>query len=108
MKHSYNYHVDPGHGWLAVPKMDLEELGIRNLISGYSYQSGNTAYLEEDCDMSVFFKAYREKFGKDPVIVEKYHANRAPCKSYAHYITSFDYDPEAYRKYLFGEATAAV
>ena len=35
-------------------------------ITGYSYLLGNTAYLEEDCDLPTFVRAYKKKFGKAP------------------------------------------
>lgn len=53
----YVFHSDPGHGWLAVKRQELIDLGIEKNISGYSYQKGNTVYLEEDCDMGIFVKA---------------------------------------------------
>ena len=48
---------DPGHGWLAVKRKELAALGLLDKISIYSYQRGATVYLEEDCDMSTFYKA---------------------------------------------------
>ena len=45
---------DPGHGWLEVDKKGLLLLGINKDISSYSYQKGGKAYLEEDCDASLF------------------------------------------------------
>ena len=53
----YEYHTDPGHGWLAVPDVELALLGLSGSISGYSYQRGSVVYLEEDCDMSKFLEA---------------------------------------------------
>lgn len=55
----YTFHQDPGHGWLEVPRAELQALGIAHRISGYSYQSrdGATVYLEEDCDLSTFARA---------------------------------------------------
>lgn len=52
----YKFHTDPGHGWLAVPVAELYDLGIAQKISRYSYISrdGRLAYLEEDCDLSIF------------------------------------------------------
>ena len=44
----YNYHTDPGHGWIEVPIEELHRLKITP--SAYSYRKGETAYLEEDCD----------------------------------------------------------
>jgi hypothetical protein len=53
------FHTDPGHGWLQVPVAELRRLGITDKISHCSYISrdGKTAYLEEDCDYSVYFRA---------------------------------------------------
>ena len=58
----YIFHEDPGHGWLEVPVSELLELGIINQISEFSYLSldRKTAYLEEDCDLAVFFNAKKE------------------------------------------------
>jgi hypothetical protein len=52
----YVFTSDPGHGWLRVPMAELVEMGIADKISQYSYISANRrfAYLEEDCDLSVF------------------------------------------------------
>ena len=69
---TYTFYEDPGHGWLAVPLGNLVELGVADKITGYSYLIGNMAYLEEDCDMSVFLLAFREKFGKFPAFKQKY------------------------------------
>lgn len=56
IKKSYQMFCDPGHGWLRVKRSELDALGITNKISGYSYQKGIYAYLEEDCDASLFIK----------------------------------------------------
>jgi len=52
-------HTDAGHGWVEVPMAEVNKLGIASQISTCSYQSkdGKTAYLEEDCDMSLYLKA---------------------------------------------------
>jgi hypothetical protein len=55
MKHTF--YSDPGHGWLAVPRQELIDLGILHKITDYSYQRGATVYLEEDCDMSTYVGA---------------------------------------------------
>jgi len=51
------YHIDPGHGWLAVKRSLIEALGIAQDISSFSYQRGDTVYLEEDSDAGCFFEA---------------------------------------------------
>ena len=75
---SYN---DPGHGWLAVKRDLLEQLGIADKISTYSYQRGATAYLEEDCDASVFFSA-AQAAGLTLTLKHKYCDRRSPIRSY--------------------------
>lgn len=54
---TYFFISDPGHGWLQVPIRELEELGIASEVSPSSRQSGDTAYLEEDCDAELFASA---------------------------------------------------
>ena len=53
----YKFHYDAGHGWLEVPKREIEELNLQDKISGCSYINGDFIYLEEDCDFGVFAKA---------------------------------------------------
>ena len=69
---TYKLHTDPGHGWLAVRRKELVELGIADKITSYSYVKGETAYLEEDCDLATFFNAYRAVHGADPVYTESF------------------------------------
>lgn len=55
-----NYFSDPGHGWIAVKRWFLVEIGVDlKAISPYSYQSrtGKTVYLEEDCDAALLINA---------------------------------------------------
>ena len=59
-------HTDSGHGWLEVPKKEVEALGVK--LSRYSYQDKSNFYLEEDCDLRAFLKAYQNKFGGSPTI----------------------------------------
>jgi hypothetical protein len=56
---TFTFFSDAGHGWLKVPKAMLVDLGIAGEISHYSYQYGDYAYLEEDCDMGIFIQAYK-------------------------------------------------
>lgn len=51
-----NYYQDPGHGWAKISIKKLQELGIADKISHYSYMREDQAYLEEDCDMGLLFK----------------------------------------------------
>lgn len=47
----FTYYTDPGHGWVKVPRKLLTKLGIDHKISSYSYERGDSVYLEEDCDL---------------------------------------------------------
>jgi len=82
----YYFHVDAGHGWLAVKRSELKRLEILHLITGYSYQRGGTVYLEEDCDVTTFLKAKKEA-GEEvtrDMIKERYQ-ERSPVRSYESY-----------------------
>ena len=57
MKNEFYFYTDPGHGWLDVPRALLHELGIAERVSRYSYQRGDSVFLEEDCDYSLFRRA---------------------------------------------------
>ena len=81
MKTTYVFHADPGHAWLAVKRSELIRLGILKEISGYSYQNGDTVYLEEDCDAANFLHAKRE-LGEDVEIRESFKEN-TPIRNYA-------------------------
>lgn len=52
---------DPGHGWLRVPMKLIENWNIDILISPYSYRTTKYAYLEEDCDASVFLDEAKKR-----------------------------------------------
>ena len=54
---TYRFITDPAHGWLEVPRAELDALGIRHSISEYSYQRKDMVYLEEDCDFARFAAA---------------------------------------------------
>ncbi len=53
----HTFHADPSHGWLQASYADLKVLGILGAISGCSYRSGDTVYLEEDLDASTYITA---------------------------------------------------
>lgn len=56
---SLHFFSDPGHGWLKVKLSWLEELGLIDEISSYSYLQGEHAYLEEDADTTIFLNKLR-------------------------------------------------
>lgn len=57
--------IDPGHGWLKVPLCVLDQWGLLPQITPYSYirlgVRQSFAYLEEDCDASVFMDAAKQR-----------------------------------------------
>lgn len=55
------FYTDNGHGWAAVKRKTLVELGILEKISVYSYQLGATVYLEEDADLDVFMTEVKSR-----------------------------------------------
>lgn len=63
MLHNYNMYKDPGHGWLEVPFHELVTLEIYDEISNYSFVKGTKVFLEEDCDASLFIRAWEKKTG---------------------------------------------
>ena len=79
-----NYFTDPGHGWVSVKLQTLIDLGIHNKISHYSYIRGSSAYLEEDCDLDLLYKAC-DAIGLKIDLTEKHTNNRSPIRSYAVY-----------------------
>ncbi len=76
-------HSDSGHGWLAVKRVNLIELGILEKISHCSYQSksGKTVYLEEDSDASLLIDECKKKGIEFTVIRGRYY-ERSPIRSY--------------------------
>jgi hypothetical protein len=82
MKTVFDFVSDPGHGWLKVPVAELERLGIVDQISTYSYLRGDMAYLEEDCDLSVFLAARKAR--NEPVTFREHSRNkRSQIRNYA-------------------------
>ena len=53
------------HGYLRVPQSEIEELGISDKITEYSFKDDLYAYLEEDCDLVAFIEAKEQKNGED-------------------------------------------
>jgi hypothetical protein len=83
---TYIWAIDAGHEWLAVRKSELEDLGIADQISAYSYQKGSTAYLEGDCDAARFLDAYRAKYGVEAKTKEGKRWDTQPCRSFEQYV----------------------
>jgi hypothetical protein len=75
------YYTDPGHGWLAVKRKVLKDLGLLDKITSYSYQKGGTVYLEEDCDLPTL--ATKMAQIGNIIVYDKRHTDRlSPIRSY--------------------------
>ena len=79
----YIFHSDPGHAWLAVKRKELIKLGIMDQITCYSYQKGDTVYLEEDGDASAFLNAKRA-IGEGWEFRESFKEH-TPIRNYEHF-----------------------
>jgi hypothetical protein len=84
-KSTYKFYSDGGHGWLSVGRSELVRLGIDGGISDFSYQKGDTIYLEEDSDLNKFLTAYIDYYGCRPQIVEKESVNYSKIRNYERY-----------------------
>jgi hypothetical protein len=86
------FHCDRGHGWLEVPREDIDALGLADQISAYSYAMASThkragmVYLEEDCDASLYLDAAKAA-GYTLQIVEKYTDTDSPIRNMSRYTT---------------------
>lgn len=78
------YHNDGGHGWYAVKRKKLETMGILNNVSGFSYELGETVYLEEDCDASLFFNALSEVEKQQIIVIDSYR-DHSPVRGYSRF-----------------------
>ena len=86
MQKTFDVISDPGHAWVKVPMTLLYSLCISKQISSYSYRRGAYAYLEEDCDLGVFFDAYKACYGHDPKFRERVaREKRSRVRGYDHY-----------------------
>jgi len=81
----FNFFNDGGHGWIEVPIEVLRAMGINDKISSYSYQKDTMAYLEEDCDGSLFFETYIKINNEKPKFNDIYE-QRSRVRSYQAYI----------------------
>ena len=85
------YYHDAGHGWLEVPVADLLELGVADKISSCSYVNNGMAYLEEDCDVGTYYKAFEDKYGYVPLMnaTSVDHGHTSPIREYRSYVKSW-------------------
>ena len=68
--HEIEKYDDGSHGWFKVSKYLLSNLGLSDKITDFSYMKGNYAYLEEDCDASLFFNRFEEVYPRIDLKIE--------------------------------------
>ncbi|MGI9568823.1 MAG: hypothetical protein ACR2PH_03590 [Desulfobulbia bacterium] len=84
---TYKFHSDPSHGWLAVKRKELIDLGIYGQFSMCSYEKGQTVYLEEDCDAPIFLKALKD--AGIPFEIKESFQEKSPIRYYDRFIGNF-------------------
>ena len=84
----FTKHDDAAHGWLEVTYDDLIDLNIQSKISNASYIDSNKKliYLEEDVDMTLFMKSYKEKYKKGITYVVDNNFHIHPIRDLPGYI----------------------
>ena len=76
---------DPSHAWGKVKRKVLENLGVAQEISSYSYQYKDNVYLEEDADLLLVCRHLLFNSDVQIKFVEK-HTNRdSRIRSYERY-----------------------
>ena len=78
----------------------VQAMGLADKISGYSYQKYGTAYLEEDCDATLFLDKAKE-LGWTVQTVEKYSDTDSfvrSLESYRPLDPPYSYSPAIMRK----------
>ena len=84
MTFKVKFYSDSGHGWGAVKRKVLFDLGIAHKITPYSYQNGSNAFLEEDCDLSTLVAALKAK-GYEIKFNESFTNKQSKIRGYCSY-----------------------
>ncbi len=71
----YDFFADPGHGWLKVTRTELVRLKLIDKISSHSYQKNGNVFLEEDCDLSLFYRA-KKSIDSIEIKTRYHHTNK--------------------------------
>lgn len=85
MQKTFIVYNDPSHGWAKVPISLLSDMGLINKITTCSYQRGKFAYLEEDADLTLFMKEFRNQFKIEPKFKDMYSDKQSKIRSYAYF-----------------------
>lgn len=86
---SFNFHADPGHGWLEVSAENLAEVGLKpTSFSSFSYRRGSKYFLEEDADAGLFIAAFERMF---PNVSLKYIEHFSDNRSFVRDLERIDF-----------------
>lgn len=80
------FYSDPGHGWAAVKRGLLADLGLLDKVSQFSYQRGQTVYLEEDSDLPKFLMALSMQRGQAVQYFHRSTDRLSPIRSYDRFV----------------------
>jgi hypothetical protein len=76
---------DPSHAWGKVKRKVLDNLGIAQQVSSYSYQYKDNVYLEEDADLSLVCRHLLLNTDVQIKFVEKHSDRDSRIRSYERY-----------------------
>jgi hypothetical protein len=76
---------DPSHAWGKVKRKVLDNLGIADKVSSYSYQYKDNVYLEEDADLLLVCRHLLFNTNVQIKFVEKHTNRESRIRSYERY-----------------------
>lgn len=82
---SFHVYSDPGHAWGKVPERLIIDLEIEQKVSRYSYYRNGFVYLEEDCDLPLFYYEFERKHGQKPLLKWKHGDRSSRIRNYRSY-----------------------
>lgn len=71
---TFRIYIDSGHGWLRVPVVLVDELGLRDSFKD-QHARGSWVYLEEDAAAPLFVKTLLEKKNIQAKFYDPYSAS---------------------------------
>ena len=75
---------DPAHSWGKVKRQVIDNLGLAQGVSEYSYQLRDNVYLEEDCDLGLLCQELHQRDVKIKFVYK--HTDKASkIRSYESY-----------------------
>jgi len=77
---------DPSHAWGKVKRKVLDNLGLAQQVSSYSYQYKDNVYLEEDADLSLVCRHLLFNTDVRIKFVEKHTNKTSRICSYERYV----------------------